>query len=106
MANYQVSIKDSTSAQNWLSMVEAINEDYLVAMKEANQVLREVNNVAEGTIVDEMVDLGDKILTCGEQVFNGISKISETVTSIISTVSDVVDSAKNLFSGAVSAIFN
>ena len=106
MASYQISIKDSTSARNWLAMVEGINQDYMTAMQEAEQVLKHVNDVMEGTIVDEIVALSDKLLTAGKTIFDGISTISEEVNGIIDAVSGAVDSAKNLFSSAVNAIFN
>ena len=53
-ANTNISIKDEATAKQWLAMVQAINEDYFVAMKDAGDTLSDMQNFADGTLVDDL----------------------------------------------------
>ena len=103
--NVQVSIKDEQTARQWLQMVQQINQDYLVAMQEAAQVLEDMQTAADGSLVDEFVSFGSGILTAAEAVFSGIDAIADTVTEVISTVSNFVEEAEGFIRNAVNQIF-
>ena len=100
----KVQIKDEASARQWLSKVTLINEDYHEAMKQAGETLEDMQNFADGTMVDEFVDLGSKILTAADATFQAIDAIADTVNTFLgsvgSFVSDalgVISNVKNLF---------
>lgn len=86
MAGLQISIKDENSARQWLMMVEGINQDYHEAMKDAADCLNDMQNFADGTMVDEFVNFGNMMLTAADKTFDTINQIADTVTSVISTV--------------------
>lgn len=83
MANIQISIKDETSAKEWLSMVMGINEDYHEAMKDAADCLKDMQNFADGTMVDELVNFGDGMLNAANKTFDTINQVADTVTNVI-----------------------
>lgn len=105
MANFQLSIKNSTQAKAWLDNVKEINQAYDEAMKDAGQTLKEMKSTAEGTVVDEFVNLGDGVLTAGQQVFNGIDSIADTVADVMQSVGDFVDDAKDTIKNVFSTLF-
>ena len=91
MATYQISIKDENSARQWLQMVEGINQDYHQAMKDAADCLQDMQNFADGTMVDELVNFGNAMLTAADKTFDTISKISETVNTVLSKVKEFTE---------------
>lgn len=91
MANIQISIKDETSARQWLTMVEGINQDYHQAMKDAADCLTDMQNFADGTMVDEFVNFGSAMLTAADKTFDTINKIADTVTGILGKVKDLTE---------------
>lgn len=95
--NICISIKDNASATSWLMNVVAINEQYHRAMKEAADTLTDMQNFADGTIVDDFVDLGSSMLTATESTFNAINSIADTVNKAIG----IYDNFKEEISGFI-----
>ena len=105
MAQVQISIKDEQSAKNWLAMVQEINEDYFTAMKEAGDCLTDMQNFADGTLVDDFVNLGTDILNAAQVTFEAVDAIADTVTNILNTVKNFSENVVGAIGGAVSKIF-
>ncbi len=105
MANYQISIKNSADAMKWLEMVQAINQDYNIAMEGSANSLTEMKNMAEGTVVDEITHLGDGFLTASTKVFQGIDEIADTVGDVMQEVGNFVDEAKGAIKGLFDKLF-
>lgn len=91
MATLQISIKDENSARQWLQMVEGINQDYHKAMTDAADCLQDMQNFADGTMVDELVNFGNSMLTAADKTFDSISKIAETVNTVLSKVKEFTE---------------
>lgn len=104
-AGLQISIKDRTTAMQWLSMVEEINQAYNAAMTEASQTLQDVQNFADGTMVDEFVNLGDTLLRATQQTYEAIGAISELVVNVLDIVEDFKEAATDFVKSAVRNIF-
>lgn len=103
--NLQISIKDEQSAKSWLAMVQQINEDYRVAMKDAGDTLVDMQNAADGTLVDDFVNFGTDILNAAQSTFNTIDKIADTVTNILNKVSSFTQDVVSSIGSAVGKIF-
>lgn len=102
--NVKISIKDRDSAIAWLGTVEALNMDYQMAMKEAGETITDMESFAEGTMIDELVDCGSKILTAADSTYQAINSIAKTVTTVLDTVGEFVGEAVGLF-GKIAGIF-
>lgn len=101
MANdVRVSIKDKDMATSWLMSVVAINEDYHAAMKEAGETLTDMQNFADGTVVDDFVNVGNNLLVAAQETFNAVSSISDTVNTILGRVGDFVSNTLGVISKA------
>lgn len=104
-ANTNISIKDEATAKQWLAMVQAINEDYYVAMKDAGDTLSDMQNFADGTLVDDFVQLGNQILGAAKTTYDAIDSIADTVNNILDTVKNFTTDVVGGIAGAVSKIF-
>lgn len=96
--NIQISVKDEASARAWLEKVVLLNEEYHDAMKESGETLEDMQNFADGTMVDEFVDLGSSILTAADATFDAINKIADTVNTVISKTGEFVADALGVIS--------
>lgn len=89
--NVQVAIKDETTAKQWLAMVRDINTDYNKAMTDAAETLINMEEFAEGTLVDDFVKFGNDLMNAAQTTFNAIDSIADTVNDILSKVGGFVD---------------
>lgn len=101
----QIAIKEKSQALSWLKMVEEINESYRVAMKEAGETLTDMQNFADGTLVDELVDFGTRIMDAAQATFNAIDTIADTVNSILSKVTDFTENVVGSIGKTIGKIF-
>ncbi len=104
-SNVQISIKDEQTARQWLQMVQAINEDYFTAMKDAGDTLSDMQNFADGTLVDDFVQFGTDILNAAQTTFNTIDAIADTVNSVLDKVKNFTSDIVGGISSAVGKIF-
>ncbi len=104
-ANTQISVKDRDTAKQWLDMVQQINEDYFTAMKDAGDTLSDMQNFADGTLVDDFVQFGTDILNAAQSTFNAIDAIADTVNNILDTVQKFTTDVVGGITSAVGKIF-
>ena len=104
-ANTNISIKDETSARKWLQEVQTINQDYKVAIQDAGDTLYQMKDFADGTLVDDFVDMGSKILTAAESTYEAIDSIAGTVNTILDAVKNFTEDIVGGIAGAVRTIF-
>lgn len=92
-SNVQVSVKDEASARKWLEMVQDINTDYQKAMTDAAETLINMQDFADGTMVDEFVKYGTDLLNAAQKTYEAIDTIADTVNNILSKVTNFVEGA-------------
>lgn len=96
----QIAIKDPASAKQWLGQVMDVNEAYYTAMEEAGQTLQDAKDFGEGTMVDELYNLGTDLMRASQKVFNTINEISSTVNTVLEKVTDLT----NVVTGAINVV--
>lgn len=101
----QISISNEQAAQAWLREVQAINEDYKVAMEDAAHTLESMNEFASGTLVDDIVNLGHDLLVAGQQISQGIDQIADTVAGVVGKVGEFIDNAKDKIKETFNRVF-
>ena len=101
----QISISNEQAARDWLRQVQAIHDEYKIAMEEAAHTLESMNEFAEGTLVDDIVNLGHDLLNAGQTIFQGIDEIADTVGSIVGKVGEFVDEAKDKIKDTFQKLF-
>lgn len=102
---FQISIGSESDARAWLERVQEINQKYNVAMEGAGQTVQEMNQLAEGTLIDDYVNLGDSLITAAHEIFNGVEVIADTVTEVLGAVGNFIDDAKEALGNTLGAIF-
>ena len=103
--NVTFNINDADSARQWLQYVQAINEDYFTAMKEAGECLESMSDFCDGTIVDEFYKYGTAILNAAEKTFNALDMIADTVNKVLDTVTNFTENVVGAIGGALSKAF-
>ena len=101
----QISIGNETAAKAWLQEVQGIDEEYRIAMATAAETLQSLNEFANGTLVDDIVNLGTNLLNAGETIFNAMDEIADTVGSLVVQIGNFVDEAKDKIKGAFDRMF-
>lgn len=101
----QVSIGNEAAANAWLREVQGINEEYKVAMEAAAHTLNSMNEFASGTLVDDIVNLGNDLLNAGSAIFQAVDMIADTVGKVVVNVGNFVDEAKDKIKEAFNNIF-
>lgn len=91
--NVQIAIKDEQTAKQWLAMVQDINTDYQKAMTDAAETLINMQEFADGTLVDNFVKYGNDLLNAAQTTFNAIDAIADTVNNILGKVGNFVEGA-------------
>lgn len=93
MADLQISVKDEQTARQWLTMVQDINTDYQKAMTDAAETMINMQDFADGTLVDDFVKYGTDLLNAAQTTFEAIDSIADTVNNILSKVTNFVTDA-------------
>lgn len=95
----QISVSEEKAANDWLGNVMLINEDYHQAMQEAGETLVDMQNFADGTMVDELVNLGSTMLDAAKKTFDAINTIADTVKQALGLLGGFVEGAKEAIKG-------
>lgn len=88
--NVQVAIKDEQTAKQWLALVQDINTDYQKAMTDAAETMINMQDFADGTMVDEFVKYGTELMNAAQTTYQAIDAIADTVNTILSKVNTFV----------------
>lgn len=91
--NVQIAIKDEQAAKQWLAMVQDINTDYQKAMTDAAETIINMQDFADGTLVDDFVKYGNDLLNAAQTTFEAIDAIADTVNDILGKVGNFVSNA-------------
>ena len=95
----QISISDEVAARKWLGNIVIINEKYHEAMDRAAKALTEVKEFGDGTLVDELVNAGDKMLEASKSTFEAIGAISDTVSEFLKMTGGFIGDAIKIVKG-------
>ena len=103
--NLQIAVKDEQTAKQWLAMVQDINTDYQKAMTDAAETLINMQDFAEGTLVDDFVKYGNDLMNAAQVTFEAIDSIADTVNTILSKVGSFVTEAVSGIGKLASKLF-
>lgn len=105
MADYNINIHiiDDKAANDWKNAVLDTNEDFRKVMADAAQALQAAKDCGEGTIVDELFELGTNVLNTSQQVCNALNEISTVVNNILGGLANFVTNAVGAIGNAKNA---
>lgn len=83
----KIHMQDRASAEKWLADVKALNDEAEAAVKAAATAVKEISDMADGTLIDELVIGGEKLMSAA-------SVLSTTMNTFTSLVNDVLNKAE------------
>lgn len=104
MALTNMNIISSAEAESWKREVLQLNEETHRLLQDVGNALKEVNEDADSTIVDEIYKYGSQILAGSNQVLEGMNSLVNMVTGLLSKINEVLDAGKNIVRTAVKTI--
>ncbi len=80
----KIHMHDRAAAEKWLSDAQAVNDDAKVAVAAAAKAVKDIGEMADGTLIDELVIGGEKLMVAAEV----LSGTMNTFTSLVKGVLD------------------
>lgn len=74
---------DRAAAEKWLSEAQQINEDAETAVKAAAKAVKDIGEMADGTLIDELVLGGEKLMVAAEVLSGTMNTFTGLVKGIL-----------------------
>ena len=101
----QINVKDPAMARQWLANVNRIIQAFNQAMSAAGNELTSLSECMEGTLVDNYVELGNKLLVAAKNTFDAVNKIADTVNNILSVIKNFSENIDGGIASDASKLF-
>jgi len=89
----RIEMEGRQAAEEWKRDAERLNQDTERLLKEVSALLKSVKDFSEGTLVDEIFDLGTNLITATTHLMEGMNKIYDVIEGLLNFL-------KELFLGA------
>ena len=89
----QIAMEGRDAANNWENQARSLNERTETTLKEVSNLLTSVRNFSEGTLVDEIYDVGDRLVTATTNLMQGMNKIFDVVKNLLSFFTNLFSEA-------------
>ncbi len=86
----KIHTSDRGSAERWLKEVEGLNDETEEAVNAAGQAVHDISTMADGTLIDELVKGGDKLMTIAVDLSKTMSGFTKMVNDILNIGEDFV----------------
>lgn len=100
----KIAVKDRAEAESWKVDCEDLNRRAEEAVKKAAQIVKEIKEMADGTLIDELFELGGTLSSVAVKLFEAMNKILETVNSLLNAIEDLIEKGKSFISDAAGAL--
>lgn len=79
----KIHMHDRAAAEKWLSEAQQINEDAEIAVKAAAKAVKDIGEMADGTLIDELVLGGEKLMVAAEVLSGTMNTFTGLVKGIL-----------------------
>ncbi len=93
----KIHMHDEASAKAWLAEVEALND-------ETKETVKEIKEMADGSLIDELVVGGEKLMKAAEVLSGTMNEFTKLVNGIIGKAKEVLNDALKGVTDTFSAI--
>ncbi len=90
----KIHMHDRAAAEKWLSDAQAVNDDAKVAVKAAAQAVKDIGGMADGTLIDELVIGGQRLMELAEKLSNTMTDFTDLVKSVLDVGEEFVNNGK------------
>lgn len=96
----QIAIKDRSEAQAWQNTADALNARAQEAVKRAAQIVQEIKDMADGTLIDELFELGGALSNGAARLFEAMNAILDVVNNLLNAIENFKNEAIEFVKGA------
>lgn len=100
----QIAIKDRSAAQSWQTTADDLNTRAQSAVDEAARIVKEIRGMADGTLIDELFNLGDALSNVAARLFEAMNAILTVVNDLLNAIEDFKNEAISFVKNAASYI--
>ena len=86
-----IAIKGRADAQVWENRCEALNERTHQALATMAQLLQSVDSFCKGTLADDLVGFGNRVLDSAESLLQAMQKIFDVINELLNLVSGAIE---------------
>ena len=101
-----IAIKGKADAQAWESRVEELNERTNAALKTMAELLQSVDSFCKGTLADDLVGYGNKVLDAAQSLLAAMQKIFDVINDLLNMVANAIDQGKEFIGNMVRSFVN
>jgi hypothetical protein len=89
----QIAMEGRDAAKNWEERARNLNDQTENTLKDVSNLLKSVRNFSEGTLVDEIFDLGTNVVTTTTKLMAGMNKIYDVISGLLGFFTNLFNSA-------------
>lgn len=102
----QITMEGREAANNWEDRARALNDNTERTLGEVSTLLQSVQYFSEGTLVDEIVDLGTNVITTTTALMQGMNKIYDVISGLLGFLANLFTEATENANDTRSAMGN
>ena len=91
----QIRMEGRDAANNWKHEAEGLNERTEKLLTDVSNLLKSVRDFSEGTLVDEIYDVGTSLVTATTRLMEGMNKIYDVVNGLLDLFTNFITGASN-----------
>lgn len=89
----QIAIKDRPAAQTWQNTADDLNTRAQDAVNEAARIVQAIKDMADGTLIDELFELGGTLSNVAARLFEAMNAILTVVNNLLNAIEDFKNEA-------------
>jgi len=89
----RIAIEGREAAEAWKREAQELNEETQTLLNEVSELLKSVRDFSEGTLVDEIVDLGSNLVTATTKLMEGMNMIFDVVNNLLNILMELFNNA-------------
>lgn len=79
----RIEMEGRQAADEWKRDAERLNQDTQKLLNQVSDLLKSVREFSEGTLVDEIYDLGTNLVTATTKLMEGMNKIYDVIDGLL-----------------------
>lgn len=85
-----IAMEGRAAANQWVNKAKELNERTKRLLDAVSETLKSVRQFSEGTLVDEIVDLGSTLMTATTKLMNAMNEIFNVVNKLLDFLSNLI----------------
>ena len=100
----RISMNGRAPAEAWSRKADALNQRTQQILDEVALILKEVGTDSEGTVVDDIIQMGSELAVSYSKLIEGMNGILGVVNKLLDAFMDMLNKGKEIVSGGKNEI--